>query len=55
MLTTKKPLERGAKASGGKLLTDFGGIAEGNREKQRGDGKGQNQDVGEALHGEFEG
>ena len=34
-------------------LADLRGIAEGDGEEQGGNGQGQNQDVGEALHGEF--
>ena len=32
-------------------LADLRGIAEGDGEEQRGDGQGEDQDVGEALHG----
>ena len=34
-------------------FADLRGIAEGDGEEQGGNGQGQNQDVGEALHGEF--
>ncbi len=36
-------------------LADLRGIAEGDGEEQCGNGQGQNQDVGEALHGDSSG
>ena len=35
------------------LLTDLRGIAKGDGEEKGGNGQGQDEDVGEALHGEF--
>jgi hypothetical protein len=37
------------------LLANFRGVPEGNGEEQGGNGQSQNQDVSEALHGEFKG
>jgi hypothetical protein len=47
----KSPFLRGFIGVSSPLFADFRGIPEGNREKQCGNGKSQNQDVGEALHG----
>jgi len=50
----KKAPQGGAWSVGwrvGGLLADLRGIAEGDREEEGGNGKSQDQDVSEALHG----